>query len=128
MQDVDCPAHVQTLAQPARGHGPRVQIEPLRLVPLSQVFYGIAGHLGRRWDLRQKPAVRAVETKFSTRFWIELIALFVDGTVVAATQKDEIRECRRAALGPVTDVMTLAEADSAAGEPTASVPMVERAS
>jgi hypothetical protein len=59
---------------------------------------------------------------------VKWIALFVDGRVVAATQKDEIRECRRAALGPVTDVMTLAEADSAAGEPTASVPMVERAS
>jgi len=46
----------------------------------------------------------------------------MDGAVVTATQEGEIRERRRAALGPVTDVVTLSEANSAA-----TVPVVKRA-
>jgi len=126
VQDVDCPAHVQALAQPARGCGPRVQVESLRIVPLSQDLHGIDGQFGRRRDLWQKAAVWPVEPKLSARFSIELIALFVDGAMVTATQKGEIRECCRAALGPVTDVMTLSEANSAAREAAAAVPVVER--
>jgi len=110
------------LAQPARDRGPRVQVETLRLVPLSKDPHRVAGHLGRRRDLWQTSAVRTAEPKLAVRFSIELIALFMDGAVVTATQEGEIRERRRAALGPVTDVVTLSEANSAA-----TVPVVKRA-
>jgi hypothetical protein len=126
VQDVDCPAHVQALAQPARDRGPRVQVESLRFVPLSKDLHRIVRHLGRRRDLRQKPAVRPAEPKLAVRFSIELIALFMDSAVVAATQKGEIRKRRRAALGPVMDVVTLSEANSAAREAAAAVSVVER--
>src|SRR5438093_10892876 len=121
MQDVDRPAHVQALPQPARGGSPRVQDEPLRIVPRSQDFYRIAGHRGRRRDLGQRPAVRAAERKLAVRLSIKLVALLVNGAVVPATEQGEIRERGGAPVGPVTDVMPLAEPDPATREPTAAV-------
>jgi hypothetical protein len=63
MQDVDRPAHVKALPQPIRRGSPRVQDKPLTIVPRPQELHGIAGHLGRRRDLGQRPAVRAAEAK-----------------------------------------------------------------
>src|SRR2546425_12699536 len=63
MQDADGPADVQALPQPTRGRGPRVQVEPVRLVPRSEDLHGIAAHLGRTRNLGQEPPVRAAETK-----------------------------------------------------------------
>src|SRR5688572_28087938 len=103
MQDADRPAHVQTLAQPTRDRGPRVQVEPVCLVPRSKDPIGIAGYLRRRRHVGENSAVRATEPKVAVRLPIELVALFVDGAVVAATEHGEIRERGRAALRPVTD-------------------------
>ena len=124
MQDVDAVAHVQGLPQPARGRGVRVQAKSLRLVPRS----GIGRHSGRRRDLRQEPPVRATEPKLAVWLSIELVALFVDRAVVPATEQGEIRQRGGASLGPVTDVMALADPIPAAGEAAASVPVVERSS
>ena len=44
-----------------------------------------------------------------------------------ATEQGEIRKRGGSAIGPVTDVMTLAEANPAAREATGAVAMVERA-
>ena len=128
MQDVDRPAHVQALPQPARGRGPRVQDKPLRVVPCSQDVHWIAGHSRRRRDLGQKPAVRAAEPQLTVRLSIELVALLVNGAVVPATEHGEIRERRGAPLGPVADVMALADSYSAARETAAAVSMMERPS
>jgi len=57
---------------------------------------------------------------------IELVALLVDGAVVAATEHGEIRERGGASLRPMTDVMPLAEADPAAREAAAAVSVMER--
>src|SRR3989442_8505056 len=57
---------------------------------------------------------------------IELVALLVNGAVVAATEQGEIRERGGAPLGPVTDVMSLSEPDPAAREPAAAVAVMER--
>ena len=102
--------------------------KPPRIVSRSQDLNSIAAH--RRWtrDLEQEPAVRAAELKRAVRLSIELVPLLVDGAVVAATEQREIRERGGAALRPVTNVMALAEADPAAREAAASVPMVERSS
>jgi hypothetical protein len=40
---------------------------------------------------------------------LDLIALFVDGAVMAPAQHREIRKRRGAAVGPVAEVMALAE-------------------
>jgi hypothetical protein len=99
-----------------------------RLVSLSQDAHGISRRRRRSRHLGQKPAIRATEPKLAVGVSIELIPLFVDGAVVAATQKRQVRERRRAAVGPVADVMSLAERQSAAREPAAAVAMLQRAS
>jgi hypothetical protein len=49
----------------------------------------------------------------------------MNGPVVTATQHGEVAECCRTAVGPVPDVMTLAEPDAGAGKATAAVAVVE---
>ena len=127
MQDVDRPAHIQSLAQPGRAGRPRVEAEPLRVVLRPERLDRIGGHRGRRRDLGQRPAVRPPEPERAVGLSIDLIALLVDRAVVPATEQSEVRERGRAALCPVTDVMPLAERQPAAREATAAVPVVERA-
>jgi len=57
---------------------------------------------------------------------VDRVALLVNRAVMSATQHREIRQRGRAAMGPVSDVMALAEADTAAREATAPVSMLER--
>ena len=101
MQDVDGPADVQALAQPARHRRPRVQAKALGVVSRSQDLRGIAGHGGRGRHLGQQPAVRASEAKLAIGVSIDLVALLVDGAVVAAAEQCEVRESGGAASCPV---------------------------
>jgi len=103
-----------------------VQDKPLGIEPRSQDFRGIAAHGSRRRDLRQKPAIRPSESKIAVRLSIELVTLFVDSPVVSATEQRQIRERGGAPLCPVTDVVSLAEADPAAGETAAAISVMER--
>src|SRR5207249_2113210 len=86
----------------------------------------LAAHLPRRRHVGQRPPVRAAEPKLAVGRSIELVALLVNGAVVAATEHGEIRERGGAPLGPVTDVMALPEPDPAAREPAAAVAVMER--
>ena len=61
VQDVDRPAHVEALPQPARARRPRVQVEPGRLVPRSERLDGIAANCRRRRDVGQRSSVRSSE-------------------------------------------------------------------
>ena len=126
MQDVDRPAHVQALPQPPRGRGPRVDAESLRVVPRSQERHGIVGHLRRTRNVGQRPAVRAAEPKLAVGLSIKPVALFMDRAVVPATEHGEIRQRGGTALGPVTDVMALAEPNAATRKTAAAVAVVER--
>jgi hypothetical protein len=128
VQDVDRPAHVQALSQPTRGGGPRVQDKPLPIVSRSQDLHCIARYFRRTGDLGQKPAVRPVEPKLAVGLSLELVALLVNGAVVPPTEHGEIRERGGAALGPVTEVMPLAEPDPASRETAAAVSVMERSS
>jgi len=98
------------------------------LVPRSENLHGIVGHRRRRRDLGQESAVRATESKLAVRLSIEQVALFMDRAVMPATEQGEIRQRGGAALCPVTDVMALAEPDSAARETAPAVAVVERSS
>ena len=126
MQDVDRPADVQALSQPARAGRPRVEAEALRGVMRSETLNRISGYRGQRRDVRQGSSVRPLEMKRAVRLMRDLVTLFVDGAMVAATEQREVRERRRAALRPVPDVMTLADGHAAAREAAAMVPMIER--
>jgi hypothetical protein len=125
MQDVNRPAHVEALAQPAGHRRPRVNSQPLRLVPRSQDVDGIGGHRGGQWHLGQQSAVRAPEVELAVGLPFTLETLLVDGAVVPATEQREIRERGRAAVRPVADVMALAEPHSTAREAATPVSMLQ---
>ncbi len=128
MQDVDGPSQIQRLPEPAGARCPRAYAKSLRVVTRAERLDGITGHGGRRWHLRQRAAVRAPESERPIGPARDLIPLLVDGAVMPAAQKREVRERGGASAGPVTEMMPLAIAHTAAGEPAAPVPMLERAS
>ena len=59
VQDVESPAHIERLHQPARACRPRVQVKPGRLVPRSERTDGIVGERWQKWDVGQRPSVRS---------------------------------------------------------------------
>jgi hypothetical protein len=126
MQDVDRPAHVQGFSQPTRDRRPRVEAEPLRLVPRPEGLDGIGGDRNGRRHLGQESPVRALEPELAVGVSIHLVALLMDRAVMAATEQREVRERGRAAVRPVADVMPLAEREPAAGKAAAPVPVVKR--
>jgi hypothetical protein len=102
-----------------------VQDTPLRSVPRSQEVHWITGHVTRRRDLGQKLAVRAAEPKLAVGLSLDLVALVVNGAVVPATEKGQIRERGGTTLCPVTDVMALPEPPPAARKAAAAVSVME---
>ncbi len=95
-------------------------------MPRSQDSDGIGGDRSGRRNGGQQPAVWSPEAQFAVGLSSDLVALLVDGAVVAATEQGEIRERRGAPLCPVTDVMALAESHATAREAAAAVSVVER--
>jgi hypothetical protein len=57
MQDVDRPTDVETLAEPVRGRGGRVEVEPCRLVLRAKHRHGIGWHWWRQKRGREEPTV-----------------------------------------------------------------------
>ena len=127
MQHADRPAQIQALPEPARARRPCVETEPLRVMLLTERLDRIGRHRGRPRDLGQGPAIRPAEPERAVGLSIHLIALLVDRAMVSATEQRKVRERGRAPLGPVMEVMPLAERDGAAREATGLVPVVERA-
>ncbi len=103
-----------------------MEMKPLGVVLRDEGLDRIERHFGGRRNLGQELAIRSAEAKRAVRLSIELIALLVDGAMVPATEQGQIRERGGAAVGPVTDVMAVAEPDPAAWEAAAAVAMVER--
>ena len=127
MQDVDRPADIQSLSQPAGKPGLRVEVETVRDVCSAEGLDRIGRDSRRRRDVGQRPAMRTPELQRAVRRSLELIALLVHRAVMPATEQREVRQRGRAPLRPVPDVMPLAEWQSAAREPAAPVAMQERA-
>ena len=92
MQDVDRPAHIQALPQPAWACRPSVEAQPLRLVPRPEGLDRISGHRRGRRDIGQEPAVRPLERERAVGLSIDLVALLVDRAVVPATEWQVILE------------------------------------
>jgi len=84
VQDVDRVAHIQALPEPTRRGGVRVQDEPRGIVPRSQKVHRLIRNL-RRWrDVQQNPPVRAAKLKLAVWHSLDLVALLMDGAVMAA--------------------------------------------
>jgi hypothetical protein len=92
MQDVERPPDVETLAEPARHCGRRVQDKSLGLVPRPEALHGVGGYGARRRDVGQAPAVRPLELKCAVGPSLDVVALLVDCAMVPATEQGEVRE------------------------------------
>jgi len=125
MQDVDRPSKIQTLPEPASTRRPRGEAKALRVVARPKRLDGILRYFGRRRHLRQRAAVRPPETERSVGRARDLVALLVHRPVVPAAEEREVRERCRTTMRPVAEMMPLAEADAAARETAAPVPMME---
>ena len=128
MQDVDRVDHVEPLPEPARARRVGIQVETAGLVLRSQRVDGIGRNRGSGRRLGQEPAVRSKELKIAVRPPDHAEALFMDGAMVPATERGQVRERRGPALRPALDVMALDEAASATRETTSVIAMRERAS
>src|SRR5215813_8769316 len=126
MQDADRVPHVQPFSEPTGRRGSRVQADPIRLVQRPDRCHRIAAQLRASRDVGENVSIRAAETKLAIRLSLDLVAVFMDGAVMATTEQSEIRERRRAAVGPVLDMMALAEASLTTGEAAATVSVMER--
>jgi hypothetical protein len=127
MQHIDGVAHVQALADPTRHGRPRVQVQPVLLMARPQKPHRIAGDCGGVRDLREKLSVRTSKPELAAGQSLHLVALFVNCTVMPTTQQREIGQRGRTALRPVVNVMSLADADTAAREATTGVSVVQGA-
>lgn len=87
---------------------------------------GITRHRGRRRDLGQRTPIGPLEPERPVGRARDVIALFMNRTMMAATEQDEVRECGRAALGPVAHVMSLRDPHVAARKAAARVSMLQR--
>ena len=126
MQDVDRPADIQRLPQPAGAGRAGVEAEPLRGMARPKELNRICGYHGRRWDVGQRSPVRPPEMKRAVGPARDLVALLVHRAVMPATGQREVRERGRATVRPVPDVMPLADGHAATREAASPVPCLER--
>jgi hypothetical protein len=87
MQDIDRPADIEALPQPARARRPRVETQSLRVVPRAKRSHRIRPYRGRRRDLGEGPTVRPSEAERAVGLVIHLVTLLVDRAMVPATQE-----------------------------------------
>jgi len=109
MQDIDRPRYIQALSAPPRPRRSRVDVESVRDVRGAEGLKRFGGHYRCRRKVGEHSPVRPPELQRAVRLSGDLIALFVHSAVMPATEQREIRECRRAAGRPMTDVMPLAD-------------------
>ena len=127
VQDVDRPAHVEALAQPARAsRSVRVSRSPLRLVLRPERPHGSLGHVGERGTSgRGRPSGRR-NASAPSGLSLDLVALLVDGAVVPATEQARFESV----VGPPWPSGGCdgpGRTHAAAREAAAAVPMMERA-
>ena len=128
MQDIDRPAHVEPLSEPARRRRPGVDVKAVRLMPSSQRIGGLRRHCSRSRARGYQSAIRPAELQFASRLPLDLVALFMHRAVMTTAKQREIRQRRRAAVRPMADMMPLPERQTAAREATAAIAMLKRTS
>jgi hypothetical protein len=68
----------------------RIHAHAFGRVPCSRRLDRIIGHRRRRRDTGNESTIRAPEPKLAVRPSIDLITLFVNRAMVAATEQDEV--------------------------------------
>src|SRR4030095_10487289 len=124
VQHVDRPAQIQALAGPIGVGRVWTEPKPLRRVTGPQGDDGIPLASRRCRHLRKQAAVRPTELERAIGLTRGLVALLVYRAVVPAAKKREVRKRCGATLRPMVEMMPLDDSDAAAGESTASVPML----
>jgi hypothetical protein len=109
MQDIDRPAYIQALSAPPSARRQRVDMDSVPDVRGPKGVNRIGGHHRCGRDVGQHSPVRPPELQRAVGLSGDLKALFVHGAVMPPAEQREIRERRRAAGRPMTDVMPLAE-------------------
>src|SRR2546427_12342638 len=87
MENVDRPADIQALSEPAGARRSGVEAQTLSVVTPPESADRIGGHLGRRWDLGQGSAIRPAEPKRAVELAMDSVALLVDRAVMPATEQ-----------------------------------------
>jgi hypothetical protein len=128
MQDIDGPAHIERLPEPAGECRARVEAQAHLVVTRAQHRDGILAHGRRRRYLGKRPAIRSPEPEDPVGPARDLIALLVNGAMMPTAQKGEVRQRGGPALGPVLEMMPLAEADTTAREAAALIPVLQHPS
>ena len=100
-----------------------MQAQAVRFVMGPQGGDRIIGYRTRRRHLRERPAIGPPEVERVIRPSRELIALLVEGPVMAPTEQHEVPQRGRPARGPVAHVMSLPDPHPAAREAATAVPM-----
>ena len=126
MQDVDRITNIEAFPQPACAGRARVDAQPLRGMTGPEDVRRIGGHRGRHRHVGYGSPARPTELQRAIELSIDLVALLMDGAVMAPAQHREVRQRGGPALRPVPDVMTLAKRKTAAWEAAASISIVER--
>ena len=124
MQDGDGIADVQGFAQPAWTQRVRVENKSCALVPFPERVDGIIGSDRRRGNIRQNESMRCPEAQLAVRLTFDRVTFLVDRAMMATTEHGEVRKGGGPTLGPVPDVMTLAERHAAPGKPAAAIAVV----
>ena len=101
MQDVDRPAYVQALPEPAGARRARMEAKTKGVVMRAERRDGIAAHGSSRRYLGQRAAVRPPEPEHFVGPAGNLIAFLMYRAVMAATEQREVRERGRPAVCPV---------------------------
>src|SRR5439155_24469307 len=114
------PSHVPRAARPS-SCSPAASFSA-RSTPMTSS--GTGGSGGAAF---QPPAVRPPKVELAIGESLDPEAVLVHRTVMTAAQQREVGQRRRATLCPVADVMTLRERQSAAGEATTSIAVLQRA-
>src|SRR5262245_22491922 len=127
MKHVNCPADVQPFAIPAGRGCVRVNAHPRGRIPSAYCRRSIRWDTRRRWDRRQRTTVRPEELESAIVSSLDLKPLFVNGSMVAPTQQDEIGQRCGPTLSPMLNVVSLAEREITAWEAAAVIPKGERA-
>ena len=119
---LDCPIEVESLSLPARK--PCVGVDR-NVFLVEQALKLRQGVLDQGWwwrNARDLPTLRPEEAQLATCGVLDPISLLVHGPMMATAEKNQVVEACFPSVGPVFQVMSLAELQSATRKLTTFVP------
>jgi hypothetical protein len=90
VQHVDGVSDVEPLSPPIRSRGPRAHDDPGSVVVRSEGADRVSRSFRRARHIRYHATIRAAEAQLTIGLSIHLIALLVDGPVMATAEQHEV--------------------------------------